>query len=108
MQNAKHNRANHDIDQSNSILDMTNERDPSQNNSDEVKTPLCEKKNEGQSKDSLLSAGSHDLPLEKYDELPQEPLTVSSPTRENDSGVYTAEDLFRDMLVMRGKGKVLL
>ncbi|XP_046864972.1 PAS domain-containing serine/threonine-protein kinase-like isoform X2 [Xenia sp. Carnegie-2017] len=83
--------------------DMTNERNPSQNNIDEVKTPLCEKKNEGQSKDSLLSAGSHDLPLEKYDELPQELLTVSSPTRENDSGVYTAEDLFRDMLVMRGK-----
>lgn len=63
----------------------------------------------GHSGDSVLSLGdaSRDKNVVRDpDKSPDEPLALSSPTspRDHDSGVYTAEDLFRDMLAKRGKG----
>jgi hypothetical protein len=65
--------------------------------------------NDGHGEDSVLSSGceSRDKGVIAQAGSPEGPLAVSSPgasARDNDSGVYTAEDLFRDMLAKRGKG----
>ena len=69
---------------------------------------------DGSNKDSVISSGGHshldrDMILDKFLESAEGPLAISSPVassgKDQDSGVYTAEDLFRDMLVKRGKGK---
>ena len=74
------------------------------------RTPVAESGNDGHSEDSVLSSGgeSHDRGVIAQTGSLEEPLAVSSPgasAKDNDSGVYTAEDLFRDMLAKRGKGE---
>ena len=66
-------------------------------------------------KDSVISSGGHsqedhDIILDKFLGSTEGPLAISSPVggssgKDQDSGVYTAEDLFRDMLVKQGKGR---
>ena len=67
---------------------------------------------DGSNKDSVISSGGHshgdrDMILDKFLESAEGPLAISSPVassgKDQDSGVYTAEDLFRDMLIKRGK-----
>ena len=74
------------------------------------RTPRHASGNKGHSGDSVLSSGggSRETVAIPGPGSPEEPLAISSPlasARDHDSGVYTAEDLFRDMLTKRGKGQ---
>ena len=77
------------------------------------RTPRNASGNEGHSGDSVLSSGggSRETVVIPGPGSPAEDiLAISSPlasARDQDSGVYTAEDLFRDMLSKRGKGQFL-
>lgn len=89
---------------------LANDHTP-EDNIEHNRTPVTERGNEGHSEDSVLSSGGGSCERGVIPEpgSPEEPLAVSSPVvsaRDHDSGVYTAEDLFRDMLAKRGKGQL--
>ena len=89
---------------------ISNDQTP-EDNIEHNRTPVTERGNEGHSEDSVLSSGGESRERGVIPEpgSPEEPLAVSSPVvsaRDHDSGVYTAEDLFRDMLAKRGKGQL--
>ena len=80
----------------------------SEDNNEHDRTPVAESGNEGHIEDSVLSSGGVSRAKGVIEESgsPEEALATSSPVaRDNDSGVYTAEDLFRDMLARRGKSQ---
>ena len=94
------------------VIEQT--RDNSGNNEGNIehnRTPRNASGNEGHSGDSVLSSGGgsrETVVIPGSGSPAEEPLAISSPlasARDHDSGVYAAEDLFRDMLSKRGKGQ---
>ena len=78
-----------------------------EDNIEHNRTPVDERGNEGHSEDSVFSSSNRSRDGIAESNSPEDPVAVSSPlisARDQDSGVYTAEDLFRDMLEKRGKG----
>lgn len=91
-------------------LNVIEQTDDNEGNTEHNRTPRHASGNKGHSGDSVLSSGggSRETVVIPGPGSPEEPLAVSSPltsARDHDSGVYTAEDLFRDMLTKRGKGQ---